>query len=134
MDRLSFFAGIPDSEDLHVNNNNSTQSLNPSVDEVTVPPPQLEPLQQASRLVLFTDATYIILCPGDQEELRRIADYAGQTWGQYPFVADSTDLNIIMQLTTDTNMRLDRGQAIPAILEYDGSNQFVDLGRRYYPF
>ena len=101
---------------------------------MTGPPPELEPLQQASRLVLFTDATYIVLCPGDPEKLRRIADCAGQAWGQYFFVADSTDLNVIMQLTTDTNMRLDRGQAIPAILEYDGGNQFVDLGRRYYPF
>jgi hypothetical protein len=83
--------------------------------------------------VLFTDATYIILCPGNAQKLDGIAEGAGPTWSEYPFIADSTDLSIIMKLITDENMRLDRGQAIPAILEYDGSNHFVDFGRRY-PF
>ena len=38
---------------------------------------------------------------------------------------------MVMRLVTDEYMRLDRGEAIPAILEYDGSNHIVDFGRGF---
>jgi len=89
-----------------------------------------ERFQQSARLVLFTDATYIVLCPGDPQNLSRIAENAGSAWRNTRFVVDDRDLSITMRLVTEENMRLDRGEAIPAIMEYDGANHIVDFGRR----
>ena len=89
----------------------------------------VEGIQQAARLVLFTDATYIILCPGDQAKLIEIARSGGETWKNFPFIVDNPELTITTSLLTDENMRLDRGEAIPSILEYDGTNHIVDFGR-----
>jgi len=86
--------------------------------------------QEAARLVLFTDATYIVLCPGDPEKLTQIAEKAGSPWRNTHFVVDDRDLSITMKLVTEEIMRLDRGQAVPAIMEYDGANHIVDFGRR----
>ena len=97
------------------------------IPRVTQRPP--ERFQQSARLVLFTDATYIVLCPGNPQNLSRIAENAGSTWRNTPFVVDDRNLSITMRLITEENMRLDRGQAIPAIMEYDGANHIVDFGR-----
>ena len=86
-------------------------------------------VQQSARLVLFTDATYIVLCPGDAQKLSRIAEMAGSPWRDTRFVVDNRNLSITMRLVTDEIMRLDRGEAIPAIMEYDGANHIVDFGR-----
>jgi hypothetical protein len=93
----------------------------------------VEEFQQAARLVLFTDATYIILCPGDQVKLTEIARSGGETWKNFPFIVDNRELTITTSLLTDGNMILGRGEAIPAILEYDGSNHVLDFGRAYHP-
>jgi hypothetical protein len=95
--------------------------------------PQSDAFQIAAKLVLFTDATYIVICPGDADKLATIAREAGSFWKNTPFVADSKDLAIVMRLVTDEYMRLDRGEAIPAILEYDGTNHIVDFGRGFPP-
>jgi len=91
--------------------------------------PQLEAFRIATKLVLFTDATYIVICPGVADKLATIAREACSVWKNTPFVVDSEDLAIVMRLVTDEYMRLDRGEAIPAILEYDGTNHVVDFGR-----
>lgn len=88
-----------------------------------------EGFQLAARLVLFTDATYIILCPGDPVKLTEIARSGGETWKNFPFVVDNRELTITTNLLVDENVRLGRGEAVPAILEYDGTNHIVDFGR-----
>jgi hypothetical protein len=85
--------------------------------------------RQAAQLVLFHDATYIVICPGPATELMSLAQQAGDVWRDTPFIPDSEDLAITMRLTMEENMRLTRGQAIPAILEYDGVNHIIDYGR-----
>jgi hypothetical protein len=97
----------------------------------TLMPPPSEAFQTAAQLILFTDATYIVICPGDAEELARTAREAGSTWKTTPFIVDSRDLSITMELVTNQSMRLDQGNAIPAILQYDGTNHIVDSGRGY---
>ena len=129
--RLLFLAGKPFPEELQLDTD-PVAFFDPFLRELTGLPS--DAFQYSARLVLFTDATYITLCPGDADQLKDIQEEAGPTWKDYPFVADSRDLSIIMKLITEPNMRLDRGQAIPAILEYDGSNHIVDFGRRYRPF
>jgi hypothetical protein len=85
--------------------------------------------RQAAQLVLFHDATYIVICPGPATELLTLAQHAGDIWRDTPFIPDSEDLAISMRLTMEENMRLTRGQAVPAILEYDGVNHIIDYGR-----
>jgi hypothetical protein len=91
-----------------------------------VPP---DGVRQAAQLVLFHDATYIVVCPGPADELASLAQHAGDVWRETPFISDSEDLAISMRLTMEENMRLTRGQAVPAILEYDGANHIIDYGR-----
>jgi hypothetical protein len=95
----------------------------------TLTPLSAEGFQKAAQLVIFHDATYIVLCPGATDKLRDLAEHAGITWKNTPFVADSEDLAITMDLATDEDMRLNSGQAIPAIMEFDGVNHIVDYGR-----
>lgn len=85
--------------------------------------------QEAARLVLFTDAQYIVICPGKEEALLQIARDAGPLWKSVPFVADDEELTISKSLSTPGRMQLAHGQAVPAILEYDGTNHVVDCGR-----
>jgi len=125
--RLSFLSGNPiwDSDaqqDIYVQH-----FRDPFYGNVTTLP--VEGFQQAARLVLFTDATYIILCPGDQHKLIGIAQSGGKTWKDFPFIADSRELTITTNLLSNQNMRFDSGEAIPAILEYDGANHVVHFGR-----
>lgn len=127
LQRLSFLSGNPIwnhelEQEIH-----SERLLDPFTWGSTSLPS--EEFQNAARLVLFTDATYIVLCPGDPEKLRGIARSAGTMWKNVPFVADNRELTICMSLLTNEDMRLDRGQAIPAILEYDGTNHIIDFGR-----
>jgi hypothetical protein len=105
----------------------ATQFQDPFVLRIT--PLPAEAFQQAARLVLFHDATYIVLCPGLNDDLAQLAQNAGIVWKNTPFVADSRDLTIITKLVADETMRLNRGEAIPAILEFDGVNHIVDFGR-----
>jgi len=90
---------------------------------------QAEAFQKTANLVLFTDATYIVLCPGTQEALLAIARTAGTTWKDARFVRDSGDLPIVRRLAVAHNMVLDRGQAVPAILEFEGTNNIIGYGR-----
>jgi hypothetical protein len=85
--------------------------------------------QEAARLVLFTDANYIVICPGKEPDLVRLARDAGPQWKNVPFVVDDEELTISTSLTTVVSMRIEHGQAMPAILEYDGTNGIVDFGR-----
>jgi hypothetical protein len=46
-------------------------------------------------------------------------------------VLDSRELVITMNLHPEQNMELGVGEAVPAILEYDGASHVVELGRMY---
>lgn len=132
LQRLSFLSGNPvwsreSQQDVYV-----SQFVDPLTGSIAVLPP--EGVQRTARLLLFTDTTYIVLCPGEKDKLALIAQTAGAAWKNTPFVADTQDLSLTMNLVTDEFMRLDEGQAIPAILEYDGRNHIVDFGRRFTYF
>jgi hypothetical protein len=132
LQRLSFESGNPIFDEQLQEDVQLTAFRDPfGVGGMPLPP---QDFQQAARLVLFTDASYIILCPGDEHRLLKMVQSAGSTWKKVPFVADTRELSLIMRLRTDESMRLDRGEAIPAIMEYDGSNHIVDFGRGYLPF
>lgn len=92
-----------------------------------------EGLQRATRLALFTDATCIVICPGGRDRLAQIAREAGTAWKDTPFCTDSLDLQITTKLLADNDMRLFGGEAVPAIMEYDGANHIIDIGRAYLP-
>jgi hypothetical protein len=125
--RLCFLSGQPQwNNDLQIEQY-ETQFSDPFFEKYT--PLPAEGFQKAAKLVLFYDAVYIVLCPGSKEGVKRMAEEAGSLWKNTPFVADSGDLPIVVGLDGRQNMRLGRGQAIPAIIEYDGVNQIVDFGR-----
>jgi len=89
-------------------------------------------IQNLAKLVLFYDSTFVVLCPGEKSGVLSISRSAGGCWKDTPFVADDVDLQITMSLHPGEHMRLDRGQAMPAIMEYDGQrNHIVDFGRVY---
>ena len=89
----------------------------------------MDDFQAGARLVLSTDAKFIVICPGKKSELIKMARAAGPQWKDVPFVRDDDDLTISRSLSTSENMRLLPGQAVPAIMEYDGTNHIVDFGR-----
>jgi hypothetical protein len=106
-----------------------TALLDPFTGRMT-PLPPVE-FQQAARLVLFHDAICIVLCPGEKEPLLDIAQSAGSAWSSTPFVTDTRNLDIINHILPVHWLALGPGQAVPAILEYDGTNHVVDFGRGY---
>jgi len=130
LQRLSFLSGGPIWSPALQQEVNEDEFIDPFIVRILPLPP--DKFQQSSRLLLFTDATYIVLCPGDPQKLARIAETAGSSWRNTHFVVDDRNLSITMRLVTEQIMRLDRGQAIPAIIEYDGANHIVDFGRRYH--
>jgi len=128
LQRLSFLSGKPiwdhdSEEEVYVDH-----FVDPFLGSVT--PLPSEGFQQAARLVLFTDTSYIILCPGSEAKLIAIAQTSGAAWKDTPFIADSRNLSITTRLVADEDMRLDEGEAVPSILEYDGTNHIVDFGRQ----
>jgi hypothetical protein len=130
LQKLSFLSGnsVPDpslSEEIHV-----PQFIDPFTFRVTNLPSAEE--QDINRLVLFCDAAPIVLCPGETAAVARVAMMAGETWKNIPFVADAPELPLIMQLARYQPMRLSHGQAIPAILDYDGIALIIDFGRRCF--
>ena len=90
----------------------------------------VDDVQAVTRLVLFTDAKFIVICPGKQSDLVQIVCDAGPQWKDVPFVRDDYELTISRSLSTSENMQLCPGQAVPAIIEYDGTNHIVQFGRR----
>ena len=62
-------------------------------------------------------------------KLTEIARSGGETWKDFPFIVDNPELTITTSLLTNEAMTLGRGEATPAILEYDGTNHIVDFGR-----
>jgi len=127
LQRLCFLTGKPLWDEKLQIEERVDRFNDPFLPQSSLPPS--EGFQTAANLVLFHDATYIVLCPGDEEQLQIIARAAGPTWKNTPFVADNRDLSITMKLLNSEYMRLDRGQAIPAIMEYDGTNHIIDFGR-----
>ena len=103
LQRLSFLSGNPiwerdSQQDIH-----AQRFRDPFYGTIMTLP--AEEFQQAARLALFTDATYIILCPGDQVKLIEIAQSGGETWKNFPFVVDSPELTITTSLLTDERIR-----------------------------
>jgi len=125
---LSFVSGNPvfdfiEQRELHVTT--YIDVLNGDRETKSLP----EGIQKTANLVLFTDATFIFLIPGPQQEVLAHAHIAGTTWKDARFVADALDLPIIRRLAVSHNMILDGGQAVPAILEFEGTNSMIVYGR-----
>ena len=131
LQRLSFFSGNPVCNPKLCEEVQLTEFVDPFTQYVS--PLPSDNVQKVVRLLLFHDASVIVLCPGDTTGVLALARGAGETWKNTPFVAEKPDLPVITRLHTDINMRLGRGEAIPAIMEYDGSNNIVDFGRGYPP-
>jgi hypothetical protein len=125
--RLNFLSGRPLWSEQTQTEFNVARLRDPLTQRLTLLP--IDEFQQAARLVLFTDTRYIVICPGKEEDLVDIARAAGPHWKEVPFVRDDEDLTISTALSTEVTMRLSDGQAVPSILEYDGTNHIVDFGR-----